>query len=234
MILIAIASATPKEPMIAPQFNWNPSTSVQPGSADFTIALISPNYIVNWGGRIPEPFASYQKSLESDMLELLTEGGFTVRGPYASRDEMVFSDKEACDIILDLSIDPSFKTVTGGWKPQILSCGQGSYYYKYSGNVSMYGKINMVAVEPISGEKVWSKSVEIPEGETGEIRSNYMVCGGPGSVLELIMKDATVANPFTIMLQTNYNEVLTKCDRLIEPQEFKHLQPIIDKLKQKK
>ena len=69
--------------------------------------------------------------------------------------------------------------------------------------------------------------------KTKEKRTNNMVSGGPGSVLELIMKDATVANPFTIMLQTNYNEVLTKCDRLIEPQEFKHLQPIIDKLKQK-
>lgn len=230
--ILFIGSATSKEPMLTPNFNWSAAASAQPGSANVTVGLIQPDYIINWGGQIPEPFYSYRKSLEDDFLELLTEKGYTVRGPYASRDEMVFSDKEACDIILNVEVDPIFKTVAGGWRAQLIKCGT-EYYYKYVGTLAMYGKINLVASEPISGEKVWSKSVELPEANTGELKSKYMVCGGAGSLLDLIRQDATVANPMTSMLQTNYSEVLDKCDKLVEPVEFQRLKPQIQKLKSK-
>jgi hypothetical protein len=214
---------------MTPNYNWSPKSSSPPGSANITIALIEPNYLISWDGYIPEPFYSYRESIEADFLELLTEKGFTVRGPFRSRDEMVYSDKENCEIALTLAIDPIFKTISGGWRNQLIKCDYGSYAVKFNGIVSMYGKINISALEPISGEKVWTKSVELPGGTTTEIESK-LYCDSSPNLLNY-MNEAGVGNPFTILLQSTYGETLTKCNNIINTEEFQKLIPQIQKLK---
>lgn len=41
----------------------------------------------------------------NDFEKLLTAKGFTIRGPFRSRDEMVYNDKRNSDFVLQVEID---------------------------------------------------------------------------------------------------------------------------------
>jgi len=215
-VTIAFASdvTKSKQPLrITPSFNWSSQTTNSPGSAKMTLGVISPSYLVQWRGEIPEPYKSFRQDIEGDMMELLTNKGFTVRGPFEARDEMILADKKACDLLLTVEIEPLFQSSTGGWQTEVSKSTGIGYYFK--GSISVYGKINLVASEPLSGEKLWSKSLEIPTKTTPEIKS--MVGVDQEDLLYLIQIDNTVANAIT--------------ERLIEPEELQSLQGEIDRLK---
>ena len=69
--------------------------------------MVKPTYV----GKNPEyfvnPFNEMAEHMANDFDELLTAKGFTIRGPYGSRDEMVYEAKINSSFILEIGIELS-------------------------------------------------------------------------------------------------------------------------------
>lgn len=219
-----------------PSFSSTPQSS-SGTSNGITIAVISPKFVVE--GSVMdvknEIFKIFKKSIEADFMELLTARGYSVRGPFASRDEMVFDDKERCHIALIADVSPNFKSNTGGFVNVFSKCPNGYQAQQLKGDLVVYGDIALTVLEPITGEKLWAKKVEIPEESSGEVKSK-VICGGSTNFekfLYLIDNDNNVGNAVTTLLQKTYSPILNKIENHMNPSEFNRLMPQIEKLKKR-
>lgn len=237
-LLLFVGSLSEKvvlEERMVPRFEYTPEEAPGLGSADLTISLISPNYARGITASA-EPFYSFKKSLEAEMMELLTQRGYSVRGPFRSIDEMLYSDKEASHLAISISIEPIFDWVAGGWR-EVEVNGGGKGYIVKEGIGRLYGKLNLLAIEPISGERMWAKSVSIPEQRTKEF-SSYYVYGGRGDVssltsLSVLCRDGdnNVSNALTEVFQATFDDIMNQTWRHLDPAEFERLKPKIEQLK---
>lgn len=224
-----IGSSTQKQVAFqTAQYSWTPKETATKQNK-ITIGLVNPHYAEN-DLALYEPFRTFSKSLGADMEELITARGYTIRGPFKSWDEMVYSDKEACHIAIRIEVSPVFRVVEGGFVTS-GRCQDGSTGYKLRDAViSISGKINLTAFEPITGEKVWAKSVEIPLNQTSRITSNGYCTK---NIMLFIRDDAQVQNPIITLLQDGYGDILNKIDNHLDPSEFERLLPTINELKKK-
>lgn len=234
-ILFIATGPTTTEALLVPSFSYATPASQEANSAGLTIALIRPEYS---GGKMEvEPFASFIKSLEEETIEVLTSRGYSIRGPFNSRDEMVYSDKEACDLALTVDVAPDILKTTGYWL--LIKQMNGNSVYRLSkAELSIFGKINMTAFEPISGEKMWSKSVEIPQRKTTPITASILYNGTSNldnaRIAALIVAgDPNVINPITIAYQESFSDIMTKINSFLDPAEFQRMKPKIKELKAK-
>src|SRR5690242_4186653 len=82
------------------KFDYSPPSRAQAASSGITIAIVKPTYV----GKNPEyfvpPFNEMAVSMGNDFEEMLTAKGFTMRGPFGSRDEMVYNDKLNSNFVL--------------------------------------------------------------------------------------------------------------------------------------
>jgi hypothetical protein len=232
--LLVATGGVATQALVTPNFSYTSSESPGTGSADITIALISPTYSeISSDG---EPFKSFKKGLEGEIMEALTAKGYSVRGPFDSRDEMLYSDKEASDLALTIDIQPELSKSSGRWVEKSLSDNRVGYQF-VKGIVSLYGRINLTAAEPLSGEKMWAKSVSIPQHQTTEFTSSrYFIGESRTTDLKALAilaaaNDGNVANPLTVVLEESFDEIMAKIWRHLDPSEFQRMKPKIAELK---
>lgn len=231
------ASATTSSvPLKTPVYTWSPPTEERK-PIKFTIAILNPSYVENYAGHplmMYEPFKSFSGSLAADIEEALTARGYSIRGPFKSRDEMVYNDKEVSDLALIIEIAPMFRMVSGKFDIPlyaVVKCSDGSYPTNLvNAVISISGKINLTAMEPLSGEKLWVKSVEIPLTQTYPVTSG-LVCGARDQVLQYIISDNTVQNAIVALLENGYKDIIDKIWNHIHPSEFERLATTIRDLK---
>lgn len=226
-----IAKAPVKTSKQTYTFDYTPKTAAQAGSAQMVIASLRPFYIRTFTQASNELFKGFQSALGSDIEELIIAKGFTMKGPYLSYDEMVFEDKKRVDIAVLIEIAPQFIAADGGWKEHVNLFNR-QITYTYEGTVSLVGKINLSGVEPLTNEKLWSKSVLIPNVENIKISSSnsyaYKV-----SERELL-DDANVYNALGKALQTQYGGIMEKIEAHFNVEELNSLKPQVKELKSKK
>lgn len=154
------ASSTENQ-RIPAQFDFSPSSRQQVGAAKMTVALVKASFV----GSNPEfyipPFNEMANSMANDFEELLTAKGFTVRGPFGSRDEMLYGDKTSSNFALDVSIDlnPQYNR-----KSRYISSQMGGLVpasYKMSGDITLSGSLVLTAASPKNGEKLWKKNIAL-------------------------------------------------------------------------
>jgi len=235
-------SAAQKHVAAAPKqtftFDYKTKSPVAPGSANITLSLVR----IRFADRISrfnsaDIFTAFQRDFEKDLEELLVDKGFRIRGPYSLYDEMVFEDKKESDVGIEVEIEPRFTAAEGGWKAyqpfQLSSTRQTLYYYE--GTVSLTGKINLTGYEPLSHERIWVKSVEMPSitniNVSTAIRDFTQPVNGDDP---LFLNDANVYNALGNALQQQYQGILAKVDAYFDPREFTSLRPQIKELKSKK
>lgn len=213
-------------------FDYTPKNTNPLGSAGMVLAFIKPYYAVEFKSATSELFKSFKTSLSNDVEELIISKGFTMKGPYVSYDEMVFEDKKRVEMSILIEISPAFTAVEGGWKYNIGLLGYGETTYSYSGKVSLVGKINISGVEPLTNEKIWSKSVSIPNVENISIATTRKYT----NVLTEaeLMNDPGVYNEMGKALQTQYTGIMDKIAAHFSVEEFQSLKPQIKELKSKK
>src|SRR5258706_14726377 len=99
------SSTSPAVQRVPAKFDFRPPSRAQAGAAGIAIAIVKPTYV----GKNPEyfvpPFNEMASSMGNDFEELLTAKGFTMRGPFGSRDEMVYNDKVNSSFVLEIGID---------------------------------------------------------------------------------------------------------------------------------
>ena len=228
-VLIVLASCTPAKQTSAPaiqrmpaKFDYSPTVRMQPGSANLTIVLIKPRF-VDKNGIAPQyltpPFNEMATSMGDDFEELLSAKGFTMRGPFGSRDEMVYNDKINSSLALEVSIDLNKTQYDIKYK---YSPGIGSLVlptYRMSGNVVFGGNLVITATSPQYGEMIWKKNITL-ETRTFHYDGSAKWNNLP-TIADELQKDNAVYNAFARELEKYYQQAMDLAWQQIEVAEMK-------------
>jgi hypothetical protein len=233
--LLFTSCFAPKQAAPAKQtytFDYTTKTTVPLGSAGFVVGLIKPMYPVTFQASSSELFQSLRRGIGSDIEEVIIAKGFSLKGPYDALDEMIFEDKKRTDMLIQIEIAPSFTAVQGEWKSHYNPLLGGNYTYSYTGKASLVGRITLNGIEPLTNEKLWVKSVSIPNIENIDIATTNRYVR---RLTDLeILEDPGVYNAIGKALQQQYQGILDKIVVQMSVEEFNSLKPQIKELKSKK
>jgi hypothetical protein len=212
-------------------FDYTPKGHAESGSAGMSIGLIKPYYADEYKKSVrSDLFARYQQGLAGDVQEVLIRAkGFTMKAPYDNLADMTYTDKKTTHLILEIKISPQFDTKS--LRAYAKSTINGMMGYRYEGNVSLGGRIELVAYEPMTHERLWSKSAELPLQNNIEVKTVYAYTAATGDDL---LEDVGFYNPIGQAMQQSYETVLSKIEKYIDVEELKALLPQIKELKNRK
>jgi hypothetical protein len=204
-----------------PQFDFAPPSNAAPGSAGVAVALVNATYIgsgaVTSGGEswsaVP-PFSDFSHHMSLDFQEVLSARGFTVRGPFASYDELTFPDKSNSDLILTPTLDVSFRLQNIRATQNLVLLGPKTM--KLEGDFTVGGRVTLSVNESLSNQRMWYKSIDIPNTVVHwKGKRNYLQgATGPN------MSDPGLAEPLGQTLQGIYAKILRDSWDYVDPAEM--------------
>lgn len=210
-------------------FDYTPPTKAGIASSNMSIALIKPVFIKENPELLISPFPEMSLSMGNDFEELLAAKGFTMRGPFNSRDEMVYTEKVNSSFILEISIDIYPETTIFPKKVGVVRQGlvadlllgpaPSVTEYETSGEVTFGGYLILTALSPQYGEKIWKKSIAI-EKTTFPYKGSVVWYERP-SMADQLRKDNVVYNKVVEQLEICYNKWLDLVWRQLDPEEMK-------------
>ncbi len=185
------------------------------------MGIINPEYFV-------PPFNEMAASMGNDFEELLTAKGFTVRGPFGSRDEMVYSDKVNSSFILEIGIElnPQYKRqyITTEHSPSFTEMllsknAPTTYTNKMSGQITLGDNLVVKAKSAQYGELLWTKSIALDASSFD--CSGQMNWTGIPTMEEELNKDDLVYNTLSRELEKLYGKALNLAWQQIDVTEMK-------------
>ncbi len=217
----------PPAQRVPAKFDYSPPSRALVASTGITIAIVKPTYV----GKNPEyfvpPFNEMAVSMGNDFEEMLTAKGFTVRGPFGSRDEMVFNDKVNSSFVLEIGIDinpqynrkylPTTKTNWGSILDK--NAPASTTTYAMNGEVTLAGNLVINAKSAQYGELIWKKNIALDASSftyTGSLNWN-----GVPTMAEELNKDNMVYNAVSKELEKFYLQALGLAWQQIDPAEMK-------------
>lgn len=212
-------------------FDYTPTDAVKLGSNGFVVGLVKPFYATVFVSGNTELFKNFKKAIGDDVEELVIAKGFSLKGPYETRDEMIFEDKKRTDMLIQVEMTPAFTAVEGQWKSSYIPLVN-VYTYTYSGKASLVGKITLTGIEPLTNEKIWVKSVSIPNIENILIATSKKYDRPLDEIA--ILNDPGVYNALGKALQQQYKGIMEKVNAHFNSEEFASLKTQIKELKTKK
>lgn len=165
MSCTAPRQATSSIQRLPPKFDFSPPSRVQSGEAGLTLALVNPSYVQkNAAENLISPYSDMAGKMGEDFQELMTAKGFTIRGPFGSRDEMTFTDKTNSDIALTVSInlerEYNRKYISKATFGSLLSQELGSSI-TMKGEIVFRPSLVITAYSPQYGELLWKKNITL-------------------------------------------------------------------------
>lgn len=238
-VFFLVAEGTKEIPKTVFTFDWQTKQLAAPGSAGMVLGLIKPSYAEKFNNSkagTSELFQRFRESMGGDVEEMVIAKGFTMRGPFDSKDDMLFQERKNAHVMLNITVIPEFTATQGAWKlrPNSLR-DQGTKQiingYTYKGTTALICKIQLVGSEPLTGEVIWRKSVE-----TAPIPNIILQSSKPVSEqsIEALLADGAIYNAVGEALRKNYGSIMDKIDAQINADEMKSLMPQITELKSKK
>ena len=222
------AAPPPLAQRIPAKFDFSPPSRAQVGATGITIAMVKPTYV----GKNPEylvnPFNEMAERMANDFDELLTAKGFTIRGPFGSRDEMVYEAKVNSSFILETGIElkPQYnrKYTTLKQSPSLAQLmldkyAPTTYTYKMTGEVTLGGNLVIKAKSAQYGELLWTKSIALEASSfsyAGQLRWNAVP-----SMADELKQDNLVYNTLSSELEKLYLRALNLAWQQIDPAEMK-------------
>jgi len=225
LVSVCIAKKRPPDPIVVrvpAKFDFSPPSRALAASAGITIALVKPLYV----GKNPEyyvpPFNEMASSMANDFEELLTAKGFTVRGPFGSRDEMVFNDKQNSNFILEIGIElkPEYNRKDSPTKIFVIG-GQPSvtYDHKMSGEITLSGNLILNVKSSQYGELIWKKNIAL-EAASFTYNGSMTWRGNTPTMAEELKQDNLVYNTLSVELEKFYQKSFKLAWQQIDPQEM--------------
>ncbi len=151
------------------QFHYTPAGSGSKGEG-IAVAVTSPLYtegsLAAFGleAQPSQEDNEFGLSLERALIDYLTAWHFTVSGPFTSANELTFPQKKQSDLLLQVVLDirpsqPSdvvaTRVVTNGFT------GKQKMLWSADTKVSFRGAIQFTLWEPMTMQRMWSKTVDI-------------------------------------------------------------------------
>lgn len=148
-------------------FSYEPQAPAKPAaSVPVTIAVVNPSYKVEDSILNTELYRKVGKGLSlsmgSDLDKILINKGVTTTGPFPSLDEITYSEKKDAALTLAPQVFITMEIKNVGQPRQIGNPYQG-YQLRQDQDfvMSISGWISFIMQEPLSGEKMWIKKLEI-------------------------------------------------------------------------
>jgi hypothetical protein len=163
----------------------------------------------------------------NDFEELLTAKGFTMRGPFGSRDEMVYNDKTNSSFILEIGIDinPQYnrkyttETKTNWGAVLDKNAPAATYTHHMNGEITLGGNLVINAKSSQYGELIWKKNISL-EASSFTYTGTITWTGVP-TMAEELNKDNQVYNTLSAELEKFYLKALNLAWQQIDPAEMK-------------
>ena len=225
VIVLGLLAACARAParQVAPvsySFVYEPP-NVAPKSLPVTIALVHPTYAD------PAAFASspharqagsaFVSSMNADLEKMLVAKGFRVTGPYESINVMTFPDKKSANLTLTPIVDVrATEQIT-------RRTGTGSMFFPYraQGVCVVSGWVSLVMLEPLTGEKIWIKKVQVSPVQEPFVWT-YRLVRSRGQIMARTIED-TRGHALAATLNRIYPEVMQKSWDYFHPEEVLHM-----------
>lgn len=220
-------SQLPAIQRIPAKFDYSPPHRALAASSGISIAIVKPKYV----GKNPEyfmpPFNEMANSMGNDFEELLTAKGFTVRGPFGSRDEMVYNDKVNSGFVLEIGIDvlPEYRTkyyptTKTNWAALFDKYAPPSITtYKTSGEIVLKGTLVINARSPQYGELIWKKNIDLESSSF--TYSGSMDWNNQPTIADQLKHDNQVYNQLSSELEKFYLKTLNLAWQQIDAAEMR-------------
>jgi hypothetical protein len=227
LLLIITACSAPQQiapSKYNPQFNYTPEKREQISDNSLTIAIIDPVFSDGEANQLVEPYSSFVGNMADDVEETLNGSGFKIKGPYKTRDEMVYGDKLNSDFALEIEVEilteqGDFGKKSTDFSTKILC----NTCYKVGGTFYHKGRIIVTATDPIDGEKFWKKTIDLDRRAiSANGVSTYDSSKGQLTTAAL-MQDVGVYNPVAKALEAYYKDAMSSISRQIDPREMQQI-----------
>lgn len=203
---------------IPARFDYSPPSRVEAGSTGMTVALISPVFVAKEPEYYVPPFAEMANNMKNDFEELLTAKGFKIRGPFHSRDEMVYNDKMSSDFafMVEIDLQPTYN------RKYIYDPGLGvivAASYKMKGDITIGGNLVITAASPQYGEKIWKKNIALNKSSFSYLGS--IKWESIPTIADELKQDNLFYNLLSRELEKFYTQSMELAWQQIESQEMK-------------
>lgn len=204
-----------------PQFTYTPEQRTQISQSSLTVAIIDPVFSDGENNTLVEPYKSFVKNMADDFEEVLNANGFKIKGPYKTRDEMVYTEKLNSDFAIEIEVE--ILSEGGDFGKRSLSLGDALLYknaYRLGGTFYHKGRIILTATDPMDGEKFWKKTIDL-DRKPVTTDGNLKFTGAVSTLSdELILKDTGIYNPIAKVLELYYADAMKSLSRQIDPREM--------------
>lgn len=252
-VALGCSAAPPPAPPPAPYVPTYTYQSAQPAAtqAEISIAVIDP---VVKGTVNDADGLGMLKALPSAFADLITAKGMKYRGPFESRDVMTFPDKKGSDLALYPEME-----VDAGWQPVNVLTNQdvqkpdGTWIVAPTCDmkIATRGRVSFIVLEPLTGEVLWRKTVQIEPseatvpGQSGEVCSmgpqqmGYWTMPGapPPATSDSSPKPALegeAGNVYRRALEAVFMATMKSIDAYMNVEEFETLRQQSQELREKK
>jgi hypothetical protein len=230
--LAGCATAGPAAPPYEPSFSY----SISPGGQklDVTIGVIAPQFSAQSGiywqsNKDDQVIKGMLSAVSSTFAELVSAKGFNTKGPFSSTNDLTFPDKKGSDLLLfpefDFQVTLGRDNVTQ--KAQAIGILTGQTTKLVCDMViSVTGNVNFVVTEPLSGERMWIKRLDV-SGAKQVVKDQDVGCqGGPIS--------QETRNAWVKAHETLYQTTVAALDKYVNGEEFQGLKRQSQELRARK
>ncbi|MFI5300327.1 MAG: HpaA family protein [Polyangiales bacterium] len=223
----------PKPVERAPSFTFDLAEPKSDAPANVTVALIRPTWklavaddqkVLDLEGLSKK----FSKALGTGFEDMLTHRGFSIGGPFDSLDDMTFPDKKGSDLALVFEISIDLKMPKFTRKDEVTTGfggGQVEAHYFMTGAAVASGFISFRVLEPLSGQKVWVKKVDLAE---------LAVNCGDNSAYSMEPLQTIAKNCATAVLEQAYPTIMKKAATYFTRDEMDAVKKQSQELRDKK
>lgn len=221
----------PGKPPVPPfQASFSYSAPKQAAKLDVTVAVVAPQFTgdgTSWwaGAKGFDTSKRLVSSLKSSFAELMNAKGFNTTGPFDALDTLTFPEKKGSELALFPSLD--FSITLEVLQRDATPVGGGQVSMRCSVNVKASGNISLIVLEPMTGEKLWTKRIEVTVPPEQAIAAGNACMGSATDEGQLpdAWKKAHVAV---------YTQTMQALDKYVNGEEFQGLKKSAEELRAKK
>jgi hypothetical protein len=159
-------------------YNFDPPQKAKTASVKVNVIVVNPFYKEPESAFIDATYAKVgrglSKSMGVDLDKIIVAKGMTAIGPYQTLDDVTYPDKKGADITLAprvfLTTETKFGNVT-------FREYRGVSHYAKPFTMKIGGWVAYEMREPLSGQKLWVKKLELEEREVRDVEVYEAVAG---------------------------------------------------------
>ncbi len=237
----------PEEPPRPPKFSFEPP-SVETKKLNIVLGIVAPSYDTKVLElpvavraedrlRMRNVIDLFSRSMASDFERMVIARGFNFKGPFKSLDYMTYPDKKESD----LTLTPKIVITTtdgarraGGGMFLLASRDNGFLLASHDSCVlTVSGFIEMIILEPLSGEKMWIKKIDF-EPVSVNCKFSYDLKDKGKITQRIEVKVDTRPDALGAALERIYPAVMDTAWRYFHPDEVKRLKQESQEIRERK